>query len=90
MMLTTLINWRPIEETPESDAIITALLAYEDYGMAVLEPTIYDWRGGAWHDEIDDRINTTARWWVPESELTAPLTAALEYVRQRAEAGHVG
>lgn len=92
MMLTALIEWRPIEEVPDSTELFSALLAWEDdEGNVYLEPTLYDWHDGAWYDEIDNRPNTTARWWVPERELTQPITLALAMARQRdriAEVAH--
>lgn len=85
MMLTALIEWHPIEERPDTDEPITALLAVEDPsdGTVYLEPTVYHWQDGAWVDEIDDQVNTSATWWVPERELTQPIALALAMARQR-------
>lgn len=77
MILSAIINWRPISQPPAADEIVSAILAYEDDGIVALEYSVHDWRKGAWHDEIDDRINTTAKWWVPETELTAVLAQAI-------------
>ena len=88
MILATLINWRPIDVPPDTHELFTALLASEDEdGRAA---NLHVWEGGHWVDEIDGRINTTARWWVPESELVAQLNVSLSYGRARArEADHV-
>lgn len=90
MMLTTLINWRSVGDTPESDEPISVVMASEHEGFVYLEPHLYNWVAGEFIDEVDGRVNTTATWWAPESELTAPLNAALAFTRQRAEARHVG
>jgi hypothetical protein len=89
MMLAALINWRPIAVPPETHELFTAVLAFEDdEGRAVLEPTLYVWQDGCWVDEIDGRANTSARWWVPESELVAQLNVSLAYGRRHAAVGH--
>lgn len=93
MMLAALINWRPIEVPPETHELFTAALAFEDdEGRAVLEPTLYVWEDGQWVDEVNGSANTSARWWVPESELVAQLNVSLAYGRARdqqsAEVGH--
>lgn len=88
MMLTALINWRPLSVPPQTHELFTAMLAFEDdEGRAVLEPTLYVWQDGQWVDEIDGRANTTARWWVPESELVAQLNVSLAYGRARGRQG---
>ncbi len=90
MMLTSLINWRPIDVPPETHELFTAVLAsVDDEGDAYLEPNLYVWQAGHWIDEIDGSINTTALWWVPESELVAQLNVALRFGRRMArEACH--
>lgn len=88
MMLATLINWRSVGNPPESDEPISVVMAYEDQGRAILEPHLYEWVAGEFIDEVDGRVNTTATWWAPETELTAQLNATLEFCRQRAEARH--
>jgi hypothetical protein len=77
MNIPTTIHWRPISEQPEPDVLISAVLASEDDGIVALEYTVYDWRATGWYDEIDDNINTTAKWWVPEAELIAALAATI-------------
>ncbi|MDP2786640.1 MAG: hypothetical protein Q8O79_00975 [Pseudomonadota bacterium] len=77
MSIPTTIHWRPISEPPAADAIVSAILANDEYGVVTLEYSVHDWRDGDWHDEVDDSINTTAAWWVPESELVAVLAQAI-------------
>lgn len=85
MMLTTLINWRPVSDPPESDEPIAVVMAVEDEGQVYLEPHLYNWVAGEFIDEVDGRVNTTARWWVPETELTAQLNTVLALCLKREE-----
>ena len=78
-MLTTRITWRPIEEPPEDDQPVTAILAWEDDGHALLEDVIHIWQCGHWISDADGRINTRARWWAPESELVAQIEMMLAH-----------
>lgn len=85
MMLTTLINWRPVGNPPESDEPIAVVMAYEDQGRVYLDGNMHNWVAGEFINEVDGRVNTTARWWVPETELTAQLNAVLDFCRQGKE-----
>lgn len=91
MMLTALIEWRPISEAPETDEPIAAVLAVEDPndGAVYLEYNLYLWQDGAWVNEVDGRVNTSATWWVPERELIQPITLAMDMARQRVQVASV-
>ena len=91
MMLTALIEWRPLSEAPETDEPIAAVLAVEDPddGTIYLERTLHHWQDGAWVDEVDGCVNTTATWWVPERELTQPIALAVSMARQRGRMAEV-